>query len=276
MGIFTVPVHLHRTRVFVSASDELPNVQLTLYSNHVDNHHADGYMILPVPYPSSVRFHYPHTLSSYGDEYHHFMNCVENAFHDVETYRHSSPRRMSESLARYEVQVLETIDDLREFNQYAHILHETTIDQIARIYRQSYWGFLLCKLHEGNFIYEPLCYSHQIPREHMFIPSLSYRPRRISDVHIPDHFDYNDHKYYINGTLIEDYIPDMYEITNRMIPSIPWDILPRGFAQCLRRFMHHRKHGLLNNRDEFYPINYLLYNHYKSNRRYSIEKFYLY
>lgn len=267
MGIFTVPLYtLQNTRIYVSARDDVPNRQLTLYTNHVGTDFDDGYMILPVPYPQTIRFHSPHILRRQED-YFHFLGAVDSAFNDHERYRSvfrpgvvSEPSRV----AAYEVEVIDSIEDLMDLNDHRQFLHETTMDELAQIYSARHWGFLLCKLQQGEYIYEPLCYSHQSLAEHLYVPSLTYNPYGLNDVHIPEEYTRFDDKYFINGTLLEEHQQyRVQEVNSQKISTIPWQILPSSFQRCLRMFVKMRVTGRSENIDREFPINYLLYNHYR-------------
>ena len=277
MGIFTVPLStLQNTRIYVSATDEIPDRQLTLYTNHIGTRHDGGFMILPVPYPSSVRFHTPQTLRA-SEEYFHFLDKVDQAFDDFERYRQSVRHRDPHGprLAAYQVEVIDSIEDLIEFNNREHILHGTTMDELAELYSARHWGFILCKIHEGEYLYEPLCYSHRTLREQLYVPSLTYNPRGFNDVHIRNQYDRFDDTYYINGALVEtdDHYYDhrVREVNPQKISSIPWNYLPNGFQKCLRMFLKMRLVGSHPNIDHEFPINYLLYSHSRSNNRRNID-----
>ncbi len=279
MGIFTVPtVAVRNTRIYVSPSSSIPGEQLTLYKTEVNTHFEGGFLILPVPYPRTVEFHrpshpYPPNQSPYLD----FLNRVERAFDSRENRRRIQPIDPL-TLATYErVEVLESIEELREFNDEEHILHESTLNQIAEIYHQDYWGFLLCSLRQGSFVYEPLCYTHRMVRDEFFIPSLIYQPRAFNDVVIPQEEDRFHDRYFMNGCEYGE--PMGYrvqEVETASLPGIPWDVLPMHYRRCLRYFLSETRRGMHWNRDAQYRVNrYLLWDpHSPRERRFSDDIMY--
>ncbi len=273
MGIFTVPVQsVRNTRIYVSPSDQIPNVQLTLYKNEVNLDLPDGFMILPVPHPQSVRFHHSPVHPVNSSPYLDFLDHVEQAFDGREQLRRRSPIRPSDDprrLASYEVEVINSINNLRELNEAEMLLHPETLEQLADMYPEPYWGFLLCKLLQGNYIYEPLCYSHRMIGENLFVPSLLFQPRTFRDIHIPEESNRFDDRYFINGTTFPEFPNrNLAEVISSRIHSIPWRVLPNGFQTCMINFLCETRRGLHMNHDLFYPMNPLIVQEsYREHRR---------
>lgn len=278
MGIFTVPtVSVRKTRIYVSPSPALPGEQLTIYKTEVNTMLPGGFLILPVPYAQTVRFHHPRIPASPNQSpYLEFLDRVENAFGNGER-RHTFPRpRVPGSLATFEnIDILESIEELRVYNDREHILHESTLNQIAEIYHQPYWGFLLCSLHQGACIYEPICYTHRMIGQEMFIPSLIYQPRRFNDVDIPEESDRFDDRYFMNGCYYSEPMGyRLQEVDLNRIHSIPWGTLPHNYRECLRNFLSESRRGTHWNNDSMYRINESLYEEYHPRqRRYSDEMY---
>lgn len=260
MGIFTVPVQTRNTRIYVSASEHIPNVQLTLFKNEVRCEFDDGFLILPVPYPHTVRFHHPppHPINSVP--YLEFVNQVEAAF-DSRDYRASSRAISSlppiHHIGHYEVvEVVESIQHLRNMNAYDWMLSSQTIDEMAEIYSEPYWGFILLRVLEGDFVYEPLCYTHQSIRDKLFIPALLHIPQNFQDVHIQEETNRFDDRYFINGTDLPTQLDrKIIEVNPSRLNMIHWGALPPAFQSPLRYFLCETRRGLSLNRDLFYPIN---------------------
>lgn len=271
MGIFTVPtVSVRKTRVYVSPSSSIPGEQLTIYKTEINTMFEGGFLILPVPYPRSIEFHYPPIPAPPNQSpYLDFLQSVERSFEDRERHRHPSRPYNPADLASFEhIDVLESIEELRVFNEEEHILHESTVNQLAEIYHQPYWGFILCSLHRGSFVYEPLCYTHRTINDHLFIPSLIYQPRAFNDVQILEETDQFDDRYFMNGC---DYSTDMeYRVTEvdfHRIHTIPWGTLPLHYRECLRYFLSESRRGMHWNRDALYRINESLYRDYHPRER---------
>lgn len=276
MGIFTVPtVAVRKTRIYVSPSSTLPGEQVTLYKTEVNTHFEGGYLILPVPHPQTVRFrHPPIPVAPNQSPYLDFLQRVERAFEDRDTYRHPPRPYNPSELASFETtEVLQSIQELREFNEHEHILHESTVNQLADIYHQPYWGFILCSLHRGSFVYEPICYTHQMIGDELFIPSLIYQPRAFNDVRIPEETDQFHDRYFMNGCEYSDTMQHrVTEVDWSRISGIPWSTLPTNYRECLRYFLSESRRGMHWNVDALYQINQSLYRDYHPReRRYSDE-----
>lgn len=252
MGIFTAPViSVRNTRIYVSPST-MSETQVTLYSNRVNTIHQDSYMILPVPYPETVRFHRAPIPSNYLE----FLDRVEEGFMDEEHLqnRRRPPHHPNEYHEQYHVTVLHNIDELVEFNEREEgILSNTTLSELADIYQEPEWGFLLCRLAAGDHLYQPLCYSHRLFHHRLFVPGLIYQPINFRDVHIPEETDRYHDKYFINGSEVDGNDQRSFEINRNAIYRIPWNILPQGFQQYIPLLMGRFKRGLNPNCDYFLP-----------------------
>ncbi len=258
MGIFTVPVQVNNTRIYVSPSERVEGVQLTLYKNDVRTMFEDGFMILPVPYARSVRFHHPPPHPMNSIPFLEFMNEVERAF-DFREHRASyvpSTLPPRHQVAQYQTHVLYSKEELIDYNDTEHILHPSTIEEIVEIYSEPYWGFILCSIQAGEHVYEPLCYTHQMIGNELFVPSLVFQPRSMSDHHIPEETNRFDDKYFINGTVLPEYPNrNIHEVNPSLIHRIPWRVLPPRFQNSLVHFLSETRRGSDINRDLFYPVN---------------------
>lgn len=274
MGIFTVPtLSVRKTRIYVSPSSTYRGEQLTLYKTEVHTQFDDGWLILPVPYPQTLRFHRPHYPSPPNHvPYLDFLDSVERAFD------HGGRRALRtippSQVAPYEqIDIINSIDELRNLNLREPMLHDSVIDQLAEIYREPYWGFLLCALRRGHFVYEPICYTHQMISENLFIPSLIYQPRRFNDVRILEETDQFDDRYFMNGCQYSDSRGGhLTEVAENRIHTISWETLPHPYRQYLRYFLSESRQGMHWNSDSIYPINESLHWEYSPRqRRYSTE-----
>ncbi len=260
MPIFTVPVDsVRNTRIYASASESQPNIQLTIFKNDVDCHYGGCHMILPVPYPRTVRFHPPPVHPPNVSPYLNFLERVEQAFDSSERdrFRPTPPRFYPNAIGRYEVvEVLDSIRELRELNRREVILHQDTLDELADIYYQPHWGFILIKILEGDFDYEPICYSHRMLFDQLYVPSMTHQPRNFQDFHIPEEFDRFDDRYFFNGCS-SPHIQSrrIQEVNHSRIHTIPWQTLPRDFGRCIPLFLSETRRGFHSNRDLLYEKN---------------------
>jgi hypothetical protein len=274
MGIFTVPVQTRNTRIYVSASERVPNIQLTLFKNEVHCESDEGFLILPVPYPHTIRFHDPPPHPMNSVPYLEFLNHVETAF-DFREHRGSyrpNPLPPLHRIGKYElVRVAESIDHLRELNHSEGILPSRTLEDMVEIYPESYWGFIILRVLEGDFVYEPFCYSHQTIHNELFVPALTHQPRSYRDHHILEETNRFDDRYFINGTEFHErygHDHNIMEVNSSRINMIPWRTLPSAFQSPLRYFICETRRGLHANHDLFYRVNpSILYENHQSNRR---------
>lgn len=270
MGIFTVPTSsVRKTRIYVSPSPQRPNEQVTVYKTEINTPFDEGYMILPVPYPESVIFHHPdqphpHHSIPYLD----FLDRVERAFDDRER-PHTFPRPIDlNKVASYRrIKIIDSIDELRELNRRDAILHDSVVNRLAEIYHQPYWGFILCKLQQGSFVYEPICYTHRLIGQDLFLPALIYQPRSFNDVQIPEETDRFDDRYFMNGCYYSEPMGyRLVEVNPRRVSTIPWGILPPKYRECLQYFLSESRRGMYWNGDAQYRINDYLNKDYTRNQ----------
>ena len=276
MGIFTVPTaSVRKTRIYVSPSSNYPGQQLTVYKTEVDTMFEDGFMILPIPYPETLRIHspgHPHPPNTFP--YLRFLDRVEFAFDDRE---HRYPRIIdpNEVTSYQRFDVIDSIDELREWNERESILPGTVMNQLAEIYHQPYWGFLLCALRQGSFVYEPICYTHRMISDELFLPSLIYQPRTMNDLMIPQETDRYDDRYFMNGCYYSEHMGyHLSEVNTSRIPSIPWEILPQNYREYLEYFLSEFRRGHHWNGDAMYRINEPLNGNYRSRQRHLSNELY--
>lgn len=277
MGIFTVPTaSVRKTRIYVSPSPHRHQEQLTVYKTEVNTLFDGGFMILPVPYPESVRFHnpdqpHPHNLFPYLD----FLDRVERAFNDRERpHTFTRPIDPNQVASYRRIEIIDSIDDLRELNHREAILHDSVVNQLAEIYHQPYWGFILCRIQQGSFVYEPLCYTHRLIDQELFIPALIYQPRSFNDAQIPEETDRYDDRYFMNGCYYSEHMGyHLIEANPRCVSTIPWGILPPKYREYLQYFLSESRRGMHWNGDALYRINHSL-NIDNSNQRHIHHELY--
>lgn len=277
MGIFTVPtVSVRKTRIYVSPSSSNALEQLTIYKNEVNTLVEGGFMILPVPYPQTLRFYSPRQPYRPQDSpYLNFLDKVERAFENLDR-RYTFPRpRDPSTIGSYSTEVIGSMDELRALNESEHFLHERTLNELADIYKEPYWGFILCSLLTGSYVYEPLCYSHRMIHTELFIPSLIFQPLTFSDTQIPEESNRFDDRYFMNGCYYSESMGyHLQEVNPQRISSIPWNVLPSHFQQCKRYFLSENRQGHHWNGDSYYQINESLYMDYHPSQRRISDDFY--
>lgn len=169
MCIISGPIKdVSSTKIFV-----LPNVdfsrQMTVYSNSVDSP-GNNLMILPVPNSHTIRFH----ELDYEDLFQDLMNSV---------YKNSFGVEASASLSRgflqvfvngsYYVSVAHSVEELFQLDTAVFRLTDDLYNFFRHFYDEGF-GFVCCVLRPGIRNYEPLCYSHDINGDRLFVPTRHY------------------------------------------------------------------------------------------------------
>ncbi len=177
MCIISGPVKsVSDTQIFVGTNKDRTS-QVTVYGNKVDNVSRGNAMILPVPFPSSLRLI---DLSNYTDI---FKDCALD-FHDptatlsysrgIDGFSNSKSVLPVFNVGSYSVSVAQNLSDLKRVDASVFIMHKECFDILSQHYRESYWGFLICQLKNGNHKYHPMAYSHAILNNTFFIPTRHY------------------------------------------------------------------------------------------------------
>lgn len=164
------------TKIMV-ATNAARTHQVTVYSNMVNSVTSENAMILPVPYPSSVRFA---DLSKYTTV---FGDCQKDFFNARQTLSRSmsygvKSQNSNDSLAifdvgSYSVSLANNVADLDRINESFQITEECLQFMKSR-YTAAFWGFIICKLKSGAHEYHPFGYSHALLNKIFFIPTLHY------------------------------------------------------------------------------------------------------
>jgi hypothetical protein len=152
--------------------------QITVYSNTVDNNSNNNAMILPVPYPESIKFI---NLSNYKNI---FSDC-QSVFIKPQLLSWSKNATLSYSVDKsaklevfnvgsYKVSLAKNLSDLKRVDESVFELSSGCEEVLSKTYRENYWGFIICKLSKGQEEYHPFAYSHNILNNKVFIPTKHY------------------------------------------------------------------------------------------------------
>lgn len=153
--------------------------QLVVYSNYINNLTNYNAMVLPVPYPESVKFI---DLSRYKDI---FKDCALCFYNPNATYgkgfvsKNSTNFRDSDELevfnvGSYKVSLAKNLDEISKINNQVFFLSPGLKKTLEMFYYQPYWGFIICKLNVGSDEYHPFAYSHKIIDNKIYIPTRHY------------------------------------------------------------------------------------------------------
>ena len=185
MCIINEPAKVAKTKILVAPSSYKEiNRQLTVYMNSVTTLIEDNAMILPVPFPKSVKFH---NLDNYKDI---FSDC-ESKFPKLASQSFSVSAEEDEYEEEETLEVFQTngydvsiVPDLASFNRLDKNVFELS-SNVAELLKGKYsnkFGYLVCKLSTGNLDYQPLAYSHQLLENgKMFVPTLHYHGHEEAD-----------------------------------------------------------------------------------------------
>lgn len=175
MCIISGPVKgVSNTQIFVGTNKDRTR-QVTVYGNKVDNVSKGNAMILPVPFPASVTLI---DLSKYTDI---FTDCQRDFYNTMKSLSFSRSYNgiATDSLqvfdvGSYSISIAHNLQDLKRVDASVFLLHRECADVLAKHYPEHHWGFLICKLKNGNHKYHPLAYSHTILNNKFFIPTLHH------------------------------------------------------------------------------------------------------
>jgi hypothetical protein len=168
-----------KTKLLVAINNQT-NRQYVVYANTVDNPTANNAMILPVPNPKSIKLH---NLSAYS---HIFDDCNKSFVERIKLSSDSVVKKSKASLnaslkvydiGSYKVSIAYSLDDIKRINANVFTLSPGCESMLHNNYANGMYGFIICKLDNGNKIYHPFGYSHDLPNnQQVFIPTKHYHP----------------------------------------------------------------------------------------------------
>jgi hypothetical protein len=160
---------VNNTKIFV-APDKDYKLQYTVYSNQVDNKIENNVMILPVPYPKSVKF------IEIGKDF--FEKC-DLCFNRVVLKSDARYRSMSDSHKKLKVHsvgsyLASIAEDCSQIENADHSVFDIP-DNVCELLKgyPAHYGFIICKLDNNTKEYHPFGYSHQLD-DILFIPTMHY------------------------------------------------------------------------------------------------------
>jgi hypothetical protein len=182
MCIILKPVRsVTNTKIFVAPS--LPfstDRQLTVYLNSV-NTLDSNMMILPVPYPDSLKFEKSvMEYKSLFEDLHASLRWLEYLSATTRSAFSPSNRTLPVfTVGSYSVSVAQSVQDLNNLNTSVFSLPLDLKHMLEGTYGPSAseipFGFLCCKLRPGLQTYEPIAYSHRrIYSNKLFVPTKHY------------------------------------------------------------------------------------------------------
>ena len=175
MCVINGPARVAKTKILV-VPDSKKYRQLTVYTNSVETQVENNAMILPVPFPNTVKFH---SLDNYKDI---FADC-ESQFPTPMFSRSAETNTLKVFKTNgYDVSI---VPDIESFDQLDKNVFQLNSD-VANLLKGKYssdFGYLVCKLSTDGLVeYRPLAYSHTIMNNFkMFVPTLHYHGHEEKD-----------------------------------------------------------------------------------------------
>ena len=220
MCIISKPVNKVTATKILVAIDESRTRQLIVYSNKIDNVSQANAMILPVPNPTSIKFHdlsnYDNIFADLSIAFRKQFIVSTNSFSYSSSSSSSSIRLPVFTVGSYKVCIANTLSDLKLVDSSVFELSEGC-EETLKDYPQNF-GFIICKLASGLEMYHPFGYSHEIIDEYsIFVPTKHYhahaqsleifdRFRNAGPVHssFDEEWEHDIYLYNVKGKMISD------------------------------------------------------------------------
>ena len=201
--------HVAQTKLFTCPYDKNAR-QMTVYSNKVHSLSDTNMMILPVPNPSSVEFvnlqKYPTFFDDCEDSFYKIPTLSYNAYatRSLECGIASLPPLKVHSVGIYDVSIVNHVPEFSRLNPLYFTIGDDLIDMLSRTYGSEF-GYLVCKLKEGDQDYHPFAYTHDLHTNgKVFLPTLHYHLHEYSSPS-KKYADWDHTIYSIGTSLKQDY-----------------------------------------------------------------------
>ena len=216
--------HVKGTKLFgMPAGDR----QLTVYSNEVASL-AENLMILPVPYPETVKFEkvYKSIFRDLRSSLRWMTNEPSN--YEIGLTRSASASRLPVlNVGSYRVSIVPSVADFSRIDTSVFSLPEELEEMLKREY-SGVFGFLCCRLKAGVQSYEPLAYSHR-----RWVPDMLFFPTKHYHGHVEEVTADWDHEVYTVRTMV-----DAHRCNGWPAPLNRLQRLPKGFEVDCRESVH--------------------------------------
>lgn len=201
------------TKLFCGVNSDRSR-QFTVYANTVDNSSRNNAMVLPVPFPQTVKFH---NLENYAN----FFSDCDKCFAKTQTWGEKSlssnsfsatrsmPKLQVHNVGSYKVSIANSLNDLYRVDESVFDLSQGLQQMLEKYYSNPVFGFIICKLKEGNESYHPFAYSHQITNKRVFIPTRHYHAE--NNTNINDFYNNFNTSFGMNiSDIADDWDHDIY------------------------------------------------------------------
>jgi len=171
-------INVAGTKLFCGVNKEKTR-QFTVYSNTVENVSNNNAMVLPVPYPDSVKFH---NLEAYKNFFKDCQKCFvtqqSQDFGLTNSYSLKSFEGKKKldvvNVGSFQVSLAKSLKELKLVDTNVFELSEGLENALTKHYSNSMFGFIICKLAKGKENYHPFAYSHNMLNNKVFIPTRHY------------------------------------------------------------------------------------------------------
>ncbi len=180
MCMISLPVEkVSKTNIFVGL-DSSKTSQITIYSNFVSNNSNGNAMVIPVPFPTTVKFHDVSHINNF------FKLVDKSFFRQAQTLSWSNSYSDSKGTTRsnstlevfsvgsYQVSLAQNLSDLSRLNKEIFILSPGLSNTLESNYSDSVWGFIVFVLARDKKDYHPFGFSHKLYNNKIYIPTRHY------------------------------------------------------------------------------------------------------
>jgi len=186
--MISLPIEqVSKTNIFVGLNSSKKS-QITIYSNFVSNNSNANAMVIPVPYPSSVKFH---DLSCINN----FFKVVDKSFYrvsqtlncnNVDSFvsRGVKTNKALEvfSVGSYKVSLAQNLSDISRLDKDLFVLSSGLAKTLESYYSDPIWGFIVFVLARDKKDYHPFAFSHSLYNNKIYIPTRHYHETNSNSV----------------------------------------------------------------------------------------------
>jgi hypothetical protein len=165
-----------KTNIFVGLNSSKTS-QLTVYSNFVSNNSNSNAMVIPVPFPSTVKFHDVSSIKNFFKSVDQsFYRLGANDFYSTNTTRGEKTKTALDvfSIGSYQVSLAHNLTDISRLNKDLFILSPGLAKTLEEHYSNSVWGFIVFVLARDKKDYNPFAFSHSLYNNKIYIPTRHY------------------------------------------------------------------------------------------------------
>lgn len=203
-------VRVSATQIYASPSQD-GTKQLTVYANKVNTRTANT-MILPVPYPDTIKFH---DLSAYPTFFADLEKCFVSTAPETysgngltkslgkQNYRTDSAPLDIVRVGSYRASIVPSTEDFDRLDPELALTPEvqTMLTEHYMSIQGAPVGFIICRLVTGDHGYHPFAYSHRRTTK-LFIPTLHFHAHDSKSWVSNSHGNDWDHTVYTANTLL--------------------------------------------------------------------------